>query len=142
MNSVDLVVILIVVGFIIVGGMRGLINSAIGLLGYILSIFLAFKLSPVLANFMVEKWQIDEKVNSVIISFIPKIAENMVNNNAKYKSMMDATGVGVDAIKDTLANTHLPFMDTITARIILIATARNPSKIFRRQEIYIGENSC
>ena len=119
MNTIDLIVILLIVGFIIVGGMRGLINSAIGLFGYLLSIFLAYKLSGVFAKFMIEKWQIDEKINSVILSQIPRLAENLVNNNDKYKGMVELGG-GIDSVKETLANTKLPFIDVIAQRIVQV----------------------
>ena len=119
MNTIDLIVILIILGFIAVGAIRGLIRSAIGLTGYGLSIFLAYKFSASFSSFMIEHLHINEKINSVIVSFIPKIATNLVSSNEKYSSIL-GSGANMDFIEDTLANTKLPFIDVISGRIVQI----------------------
>jgi len=120
MNNIDLIIILIILIFMLMGSLRGFISSVIGLVEYILSIFLAYKLSPFFAKIMVEKWAVDEKISSAIHSLIPRIAENVINNSGEYKEVLEASGQNIENVKEALANTQLPFLDTITEKMIQI----------------------
>jgi len=120
MNYIDLVIILIILIFMLMGSLKGFISSVIGLVEYILSIFLAYKLSPLFAKFMVDKWAVDEKISSAIHSLIPKIAENIIGNSDDYKSVLDASGQNIESVKDALSNVELPFLDVIADKIIQI----------------------
>jgi len=120
MNNIDLIIILIILIFMLIGSLRGFISTVIGLVEYVLSIFLAYKLSPIFAKFMIEKWAVDEKISSAIYSFIPKMAERVLENSDEYKDVMTMSGQDIESISETLANTELPFIDTIVDKIIQI----------------------
>lgn len=118
MNNIDWSIILIILIFMLLGSLKGFVNSVIGLVEYFFSIFLAYKLSPFFASFIVEKWGIDEKISSVINSLIPNVAEQMINNSEKYSQMLEASGQTMENVKMSLSNMEIPFIDTITDRII------------------------
>ena len=121
MNTIDMVIILIILIFMLIGSLRGFISSIIGLIEYAFSIFLAYKCAPVFANFMIEKWAINERISSAIHSvLIPKITENVINNSQEYQGMLEASGQSMESIKESLAATELPFLDAITEKIVFV----------------------
>ena len=120
MNTIDWIIVLIILIFMLLGSLRGFVNSVIGLVEYALSIFLAWKLSPMFAKFMVERWAVDEKISSVIRAWIPNLAEKMINNSEEYSKMMEMSGQTMDDIKLAIAEMEIPFLDTLTDKLIQV----------------------
>jgi uncharacterized membrane protein required for colicin V production len=124
MNNIDYIIILILALFMITGYFRGLVCSVLKIIEYFLSIFLALKFSPVLSNFLIEKFSLDAKINQWLISKIPKIAEYVFFNSEQYANLPESSkqifAQNPNMIAAQAANMNLDILNPIVVQIINI----------------------
>lgn len=123
----DLILIAIVMVFVIIGYVKGLTGSLIKLASFIIAIVLALILYKPLTNVVIQKTQIDEKIEEAIIQNFSKTEnrneENMPTtlvesiNNKIEKETTDARN---EIVEKTAKSTTLTIMKVGTAIAIYI----------------------
>lgn len=124
----DLILIAIVMVFVIIGYVKGLTGSLIKLASFIVAVVLALILYKPLSNVVMQKTQIDEKIETAIIQNFSKTEnqneENMPTtlvesiNNKIEKETTDARN---EIVEKTAKSTTLTIMRVGTAIAIYLA---------------------
>lgn len=124
----DLILIAIVMVFVIIGYVKGLTGSLIKLASFIVAVVLALILYKPLSNVVMQKTQIDEKIETAIIQNFGKTEnqneENMPTtlvesiNNKIEKETTDARN---EIVEKTAKSTTLTIMRVGTAIAIYLA---------------------
>lgn len=124
----DLILIAIVMVFLIIGYVKGLTGSLIKLASFIVAVVLALILYKPLSNVVMQKTQIDEKIETAIIQNFSKTEnqneENMPTtlvesiNNKIEKETTDARN---EIVEKTAKSTTLTIMRVGTAIAIYLA---------------------
>lgn len=134
---VDLIILAILIICIIIGYVRGLTGSLIKILSFVLSLVIAFILFVPISNLIIEKTQIDEKIEQSIKEMIIGNEENKENKEEKMpEAITDYIDQKVenaaDDAKESIANSTAKDVATtivkagtwialfIIARILLI----------------------
>lgn len=106
----DLIIILVILLFTFLGYKKGLIKTAISILAFFIALILAMCLYKTVGNIVIEKTQIDENIENVIISKIP-----IEDLEEKYEILPDSLiETGKTSIQDLAEN--------LTQKIIYIAS--------------------
>lgn len=122
MNNIDYIIIAILLIFLLMGYYKGLVSVVVGMFGFLASIFLSYKLFPVMSNFLISNFSLDVKINTWILEKIPKIAEHMLLNSEQYKNLSEETKTFLtnnpDVISEYVANMDLTILDALSLKII------------------------
>lgn len=105
MNIIDFIIIFVILSFMILGYYRGLFKVVINLIEYILSIFLAWKLTPVFVEFLNEKFLFSDFMHNSLLNGMKKIIDN---------------NMGEQAIQVPMEVLDIPMVSEMTNMIVMI----------------------
>lgn len=124
----DLILIAIVMVFVIIGYVKGLTGSLIKLASFIIAVILALILYKPLSNVVMQKTQIDEKIEAAIVQNFSKTEnqneENMPTTlveSINNKIEKETTEARNEIVEKTAKSTTLTIMRVGTAIAIYIA---------------------
>lgn len=106
----DLIIILVILLFTFLGYKKGLIKTAIGILSFFIALIITMCLYKTVGNIIIEKTQVDENIENVIISKI-----EIEDIEEKYEILPDS-------LIETGKTTIQELAENLTQKIIYIAS--------------------
>ena len=82
MNIIDFIIIIIILVFTGIGYYRGFFKVVMNLVEYILGIFLAWKFHPSFAEFLNEKFLLNDFVHNIVLNGMKNVIENNTGEQA------------------------------------------------------------
>ena len=101
MNTLTVIAIMIIIFGIAIGCWRGLVRCVLGIVVSIATFLLAYLLSPLMYNILVDKTDMDDYVTERISAIIEEDIENKIKSEYKEKTGMELTDPAVlKSLKD------------------------------------------
>lgn len=121
LNTADIVLVLIIVGFAAYGWRRGFIRSAVGLLSLAASILLAYILRPVVSDLL----NASPVHNAVLNSVSQRLNLTAAEETALLpKAVQSAVSAGADAAAGQMSAQLTGFVIDVLSFVIVLAAAR------------------
>lgn len=105
MNFIDAIIILVILACMGLGYYRGFFKVVMNLTEYILSIFLAYKFHPSFANFLNEKFMLNDFMHSVILNGMKTAIQNTP---------------GYEGIEIPVESLDLPMINDLSNMIVML----------------------
>ena len=109
MNLLTVIIIILILGFGILGAYRGLIRTVLSLVSIVISILLVYILAPVVSVYVIEHTSLDDKIYNKTYDLV----KTRIEDNAD--KLVDSLGIDLS---------HVPYLDkteTVVQRNKLIA---------------------
>ena len=119
LNTADIVLVLIIVGFAAYGWRRGFIRSAVGLLSLAASILLAYILRPVVSDLLNAS-----PVHNAVLNSISQRLNLTAAEETAPKAVQSAVSAGADAAAGQMSARLTGFVIDVLSFVIVLAAAR------------------